>query len=185
MKNYDNFSPQAISKVSPRLSPLLDGCKKNCHHWMEHGRSAKKRLEEEEVEKMDKDKEENNLVKSKEECSKDEVKSSKESNGGSSVARVNNVDKAEVTTCQAEVKQKCKSDNDTESEEETFAQEELLLLGKKHSETQNKKTFKPSGEQGKVKVKTKGKSSKRNHNKGSKEEQDGSPTGSHTDSSKS
>ncbi|XP_005110082.1 cGMP-specific 3',5'-cyclic phosphodiesterase [Aplysia californica] len=48
----------AISKVSSKLSPLLEGCQQNRENWQMEARAANKRLEEQRVENADKDKEE-------------------------------------------------------------------------------------------------------------------------------
>ncbi|XP_059167977.1 dual 3',5'-cyclic-AMP and -GMP phosphodiesterase 11-like isoform X2 [Physella acuta] len=49
---------EAISRVSPRLSPLLEGCQQNRSNWLMESRAVNKRLDEKKVENTDKDKDE-------------------------------------------------------------------------------------------------------------------------------
>ncbi|XP_055875017.1 dual 3',5'-cyclic-AMP and -GMP phosphodiesterase 11-like isoform X2 [Biomphalaria glabrata] len=51
---------KAISKVSPKLNPLLEGCQQNRNNWYMQSKAVRKRLDERKKENVDKDKYEYN-----------------------------------------------------------------------------------------------------------------------------
>ncbi|GFR65885.1 phosphodiesterase [Elysia marginata] len=69
---------EAISLVSSRLSPLLEGCKQNRENWLMQARAVNKRMEEKRAEVADKDKKEEKREADKKEIDRENKKQQEE-----------------------------------------------------------------------------------------------------------